>query len=68
MKNKLERGWVFKREGGKREIGFAPAADYPNAEIAVEKFDYEHDFEIYFRDSNGELQPCDAESRPEDFE
>lgn len=64
------RGWVFKREGGKREIGFAEPKEYKNADDAVRDFgrSYEHDFEVWFRDSKGVLHSVADESTPEDFD
>lgn len=67
---KYGRGWVCVKEGTKKEIDWAePEADR-NAENVMLDFgrsQADH-FEIYFRDSNGKLNPVDAEALPEDFE
>ena len=62
-----KRGWVFCKEGTTKEIGFAEPEDFLNAEIAVEKCDFGEHFDLYFRDSNGELNPVGSEEKPEDF-
>ena len=60
--------WVFTDEDG-QELYEAPAADYPNADEAM--MDYSKQaadpFEVYFRDSFGELQSTSSESKPSDF-
>lgn len=64
------RGWVACKEGTKKEIDFEEPQPKVIAEIVLDRFDSrmpDH-FEIYFRDSSGDLHPVDSESRPEDFE
>ena len=64
------RGWVFCDEESDEEIGFAEPGEYPNAEIAVDKFGREHgeDFSVYFRDAKGEMHAVADESKPDDFD
>jgi len=68
-KVKVKVGWVFTKEGSKKEIGFAEAGEYENAEVAVEKWgrDYPEHFDVYFRDIAGKLHSCGADSIPLDF-
>lgn len=68
-KKEIERGWVFCKEGTKKEIGFAEPEEGRNAENVMLDFSSEcavH-FEVYFRDSKGILRSVDSESLPEDF-
>ena len=62
-------GWVFCKEGTKKEVGFADPEEGRNAENEMLDFSrqYANHFEVYFRDSKGVLHPVDAEDMPEDF-
>ncbi len=68
-KKKIERGWVFCKEGTKKEVGFAEPEAGHNAESEMHNFsrEYANHFEVYFRDSKGKLNSVDAEALPEDF-
>lgn len=65
-----KRGWVFCEEGTYNEIGFAEPHECKNAEEAYESFSKEcaEHFDVYFMDINGGLNPCTAESTPDDFD
>lgn len=67
--SKKQSGWVFCKEGTKREVGFAEPEAGRNAENQMLDFsrEYANHFEVYFRDSKGVLHPVDAEALPEDF-
>lgn len=69
MKIKEPRGWVFIDDETGEEVGYAEPKDYRNAEQAVDDFgrSYSDHFGVCFRDSNGELCPCDAEDTAENF-
>jgi hypothetical protein len=66
---KKPRGWVFCKEGTKKEIGFSEPEAGRNAENEMHDFSqgYANHFEVYFRDSKGVLHSVDAEALPEDF-
>jgi len=66
---KEQRGWVFTNEN-EEEIGFAAPEDYRNGQEAYEGFAIEcgDHFNVYFKDSKGELNPVDPESTFTDFE
>lgn len=68
-KPKKPRGWVFCKEGTKKEVGFADPEEGRNAENQMLDFSrqYADHFEVYFRDSKGKLNSVDAEELPEDF-
>lgn len=63
------RGWVFTREGAEEEIGFAEASEYEDADAAMIGFSREcaEHFDVYFRDSYGELHSTAAEDLADDF-
>ena len=64
-------GWVFCADSSDREVGFASADQYEDADCAVRSFEGEYgdgDFSVYFRDSSGCMNPCDPESVPADFD